>query len=571
MDIDELNSQLEYLNETKLQLKQAITDKGQSISDADTFRSYVSKVSNISTLATETADADATADDIAAGKTAYINGEKVVGNAIIGKDVSDATVQSENLDLGIIAYSKDFIKVTGTTPIYSNSSEPLALPTSNVGLCGSSEIIKTGETSLLLIHNRYGEVGDAMEFPIDKLPVDITGKSILLRCCPKFFFSSTLTEYQYVVELFVANMETTFEVRSDAGHAYVWAYDDVSGERAYFQCYENVVTNGSIDNITSTNWNEIGLKTSYCPRQIGISSWYFYVTKETINSGGLTQGNIIAGRGNENILVKTTLGENSHFYKLKTGAQIYTRLNNTDLSSAIELNASDLKAGVSVLGVDGTLDVSDYSEYTDSLKLADAILTGSEVNIYTPIEYIYIHELDKPFDIGVPIFDGTNWTIEFSIQFKTLRNYSNVLCVAHMGGTAHETYIDSSGNYNVNLSASSWGTISGCFGAGTTYKVKHTYESGTFKTYINDTLRLTQTNTLVTTEDTLKMGLRGQSFLDAYIYGIKIYKSDKLIFDGVPVLHNDTNAVGLFDNANFVFVTASGEIPLQAGPVVEGV
>lgn len=571
MDIDELNSQLEYLNETKLQLKQAITDKGQSISDADTFRSYVSKVSNISTLATETADADATADDIAAGKTAYINGKKVVGNAIIGKDVSDATVQSENLDLGIIAYSRDFIKVTGTTPVYDSSSEPIALPSSNVGLCGSSEIVKTGETSLLLIHNRYGETGNTMEFPIEKLPVDIAGKSILLRCCPKNYLSDTMTEYQFVVELYVANMETTFEVRNDSSHAYVWAYNDNDGERAYFQCYEKIVNMGSITDVTSGNWSEIGLKTSYGPRAIGIGGWYVYTTKETINSGGLTQGNKIAGRGNESILVKTTLGANALMHKLKTGAQVYTRLNNTDLSNAIGLKPGDLKEGVSVLGVDGTLDISDYSEYTDSLKLANAILTGSDVNIYKPLEYIYIHELDKPFDIGVPIFDGTNWTIEFSIQFKTLRNYSNVLCVAHMGGTAHETYIDSSGNYNVNLSASSWGTISGCFGAGTTYKVKHTYESGTFKTYINDTLRLTQTNTLVTTKDTLKMGLRGQSFLDAYIYGIKIYKSDKLIFDGVPVLHNDTNAVGLFDNANFVFVTASGEIPLQAGPVVEGV
>lgn len=75
-----IDEQLTMLEETKAQLKQAIVNKGQVIEDSDTFRSYVDKVTNISTLAKETADATATADTLMEGKTAYARGNKITGN-----------------------------------------------------------------------------------------------------------------------------------------------------------------------------------------------------------------------------------------------------------------------------------------------------------------------------------------------------------------------------------------------------------------------------------------------------------------------------------------------------------
>ncbi len=38
---------LEYLNETKGQIKTALNELGAEISDSDTFRSYVGKINNL--------------------------------------------------------------------------------------------------------------------------------------------------------------------------------------------------------------------------------------------------------------------------------------------------------------------------------------------------------------------------------------------------------------------------------------------------------------------------------------------------------------------------------------------
>ena len=44
----DLIDNLEYLDETKRQIKQSIINKGQIINNSDSFRSYVDKIENIS-------------------------------------------------------------------------------------------------------------------------------------------------------------------------------------------------------------------------------------------------------------------------------------------------------------------------------------------------------------------------------------------------------------------------------------------------------------------------------------------------------------------------------------------
>ena len=93
-------SKLNRILTTKSDLKTALVTKGQNVTDETPFKNYASYIANLD----NTSDANATARDIASGKTAYVNGVKVTGNvstvsagAALERYTSDVTYFSETL------------------------------------------------------------------------------------------------------------------------------------------------------------------------------------------------------------------------------------------------------------------------------------------------------------------------------------------------------------------------------------------------------------------------------------------------------------------------------------------
>ena len=77
---NEIDNKLDYLNETKNLIKEAIINKGQEVLDTDTFRSYAEKINNIENLDTTNAKIFASEEEMNQDDKVYIGKKAVLYN-----------------------------------------------------------------------------------------------------------------------------------------------------------------------------------------------------------------------------------------------------------------------------------------------------------------------------------------------------------------------------------------------------------------------------------------------------------------------------------------------------------
>ena len=324
-----IEEQLNTLEETKSQLKTAIVNKGQTISDSDSFRSYVKKIEDISTLAADTADATATASDIIRGKTAYVAGNKVTGS-----------------------FTNTSVTGKGSTTYIDNSS---IIPL--FGYIGNCDWV--GETKFLNKSQIDTSVLDGHDYTI----------------CYKRFTNGQGTVFDIVDILIYPE-----------GYGSVWAKHDTGGVRicssVAFEVYESSVVVTSTKSLTTMTWSDFKKQSNTTMQELGRANGihYIYNTATFRTSSGLEGSDGFEDMSNYTIPMSGIATMRSDFY-VSNKDKILTVLENTELANEINLTADKIIKGNTILGVEGTGETSGGVKIFNSVAEMNASTNNKDGDI----------------------------------------------------------------------------------------------------------------------------------------------------------------------------------------------
>lgn len=120
-----IDRKLDYVNNTKALIRQAMTNKGIDVTDNTTFREYADLINNL-VIEKDQTDATVTPNDMVAGKIAYNDNNKVVGTLTeYSKMTSEATEINDKPDEEMVS---GYIQTDNRTLLSKNAKVTIDMP-----------------------------------------------------------------------------------------------------------------------------------------------------------------------------------------------------------------------------------------------------------------------------------------------------------------------------------------------------------------------------------------------------------------------------------------------------------
>lgn len=416
-----LDDKLDYLKETKEQIRQAINSKGQEVSTSDTFRSYATKISAIDTVNNDNLTVNPT---ISAQTFTPAQGYTGFGEVSVNAVTStiDSNIQAENIKQGV-----EILGVTGEYEGAQINNQDKTVTangtyTADSGYTGLGEITVALplDTKTITINGTYNASSDDLQgyssvtVNVADIPAVVEEVNVIPTTS-----AQTIRPETGVDGFSVVNVSAV----TSAIDNNITAENIVDGVQILGVSGSAVVLDGEEINITPTTSQQVITPTS--PRN-GITQATVAAVDHTIDAN-IIAGNIKSGveiLGVEGTYSGAVINNQNKNVTPSTSAQEitadngYTGLGTVNVSavtSSIDENiqAANIVDGVSILGVTGSAEVAN--------------LTGVGVNPSTEMQNV---RPEAPYN-GFAVVDvfPVDATIDENIQASNIKSGVTILGV----------------------------------------------------------------------------------------------------------------------------------------------